>query len=299
MRHLFTQGALCFLSLCSIKAEPIEAEDWDLVRVYETSTLVFYGKVTKTVPERDFKPGAMGVHVTAIDSRQLSLEPVIWPQAKEISIDVLEAFKGTLPLSTALFIPDPDPLVWTYVENEAGDVFLAQPEAIDSLIGKLQSGDEALFYARPFLGTQIPLIYRARFGQRALDDLAVLRAHRASGQIPIQEVRQRVQRQQEVKALRDAAAFETFEDEYYTILREQDQTIRRLLLEDLIQRMGFKGRWNYDDYRQRYLALWGHYLDDNPRIPSSPAEGREKLWHDISQELIKLDIIEKSKASNR
>jgi len=275
-----------------------EDDDWDLAKAYNASTHVFYGEVAKIIPEPNFKTGVMGVRVRDIDESELPMEALVWPKAKELSFTVVEQFKEAMPTTFAAYLPDPDLRVWTYVMNEAGDVFLAKPEAPDELLGKLKPGDRGLFFMRYYLGSTIPVIYRVRFGQSAESDLALLRAHRAAGNRSLESMLQQARAQEAAEAAKAAAAYRVFEDEYYKILRMQDLKIRRSLLNDLIERMGFEGLWTYFEFKERYLKAQGAHVEDSV-VPSGPSEGKEKLWHDVSAELNKVDVILKARAGRR
>jgi hypothetical protein len=95
-------------------------------------------------------------------------------------------------------------------------------------------------------------------------------------------------------ARQEAAEFRAFEDDYYKILRIQDLDIRTSLLKDLVERMGFEGLWSYFEYKERYLKEHGTHLGDDA-VPSGPDNGKEKLWHDISGELRKIEVIKQAR----
>jgi hypothetical protein len=212
-----------------------------------------------------------------------------------------ERFKGQVSDSFESYRVDQDLNLWTYIENDAGDVFLSPPVAQDPLLLKLAQTDRGLFFVRYYLGSNIPVLYRARFGQRAEDDLELLRAHQAAGGASLERVLQQRQMQQELQAQQDAAAFKDFEDEYYKMLRIRELEIRRSLLEDLVTRMGCEGRWSYYDFKDRYLKRYGAYLEEGEQqaVPSEPVDDKEKLWKAVSEELDKIDLILKARASKR
>jgi hypothetical protein len=100
----------------------------------------------------------------------------------------------------------------------------------------------------------------------------------------------------EQAAAREASEFKVFEDEYYKILRIQDLDIRVSLLNDLVARMGFEGIWDFYDFKKRSIEKMGPQMNEN-EIPSVPTDRKEKLWHDISGELKKIDVIRKARSS--
>ncbi|MGJ8654296.1 MAG: hypothetical protein ACSHX8_13640 [Opitutaceae bacterium] len=293
---------LCYIACLNCHAaspEPASADTWDIVRMHQAATHIFYGELTKILPEPKFKTGVMGVKVQDIDAAQLPMHEIIWPKAKELTFKITEQFKGAASESLVVYRADPDPNVWTYVENETGDVFLARPDTIDPLLEKLDTRDTGLFYVRYYLGSNIPVIFRARFGQLAQDDLKLLRAYQsAGGRVSLDAIRQQDRQQQQALAEREAAEYKVFEDEYYKILRIQDLDIRTSLLNDLVARMGFEGSWNYFDFKERYTKLHGAYLEPGT-IPKGPTQGKEKLWHDISGELRKIEVIKKARTHSR
>lgn len=290
--------SVCILLLLCLNhgaANRTSPEPWDLVEAYTNSTHIFYGALSQSIPESGYRTGVMGVNVEQGIGAELTIEEIIWPNAKEHLFSVETAYKGECGATILAFVPSPDTGIWAHVKNEAGDVFLAQPPTFDPLLDTLDQGDEGLFFLRYYLGSNIPVIYKVRFGQRALDDIAILKAHdEAGGSVSLTTIQQQARIAQAQKLQREAEAFKTFEDEYYKILRMQDLEIRASLLKDLIARLGFEGRWNYFDYKARMLKLHGAYLEKETAIPS-PTEGKEKLWHDISGELNKIDVIRKAR----
>jgi hypothetical protein len=232
----------------------------------------------------------MGVLVRDIDGPELEMEEIVWFKAKELTFAVSDPFKAEMSKDFVAYLPDQDRRLWAHVRNEAGDVFLAQPEAPDDLLLELNPGDSGLFFVRYYLGSTIPVVYRVRFGQPAQDDLALLQTYRVAGNRPLESIVQEARARDEAKAQREAAEFKIFEDEYYKILRIQDLEIRRSMLNGLIERLGFEGLWTYFDFKDRYLKQRGDHLQDSS-IPSGPTEGKEKLWHDASGELKKIEVI--------
>lgn len=292
--------SLVLLLLCPFaKAQPQADDTWDLVRVFNASTHVFYGEVSKVIPEPLFQTGVMGVHVQDLGRDEFPLQELVWPQGKRLTFTVDERFKGPIADSFESYRSDQDLNLWTYVENDAGDVFLSPPDPLDPLLLDLAQTDRGLFFVRYYLGSNIPVLYRARFGQRAEDDLELLRAHQAAGGISLERVLLQRQQQQQVQAQHDAAAFKVFEDEYYKMLRIRELDIRRSLLEDLVTRMGFEGRWSYYDFKDRYLKRYGAYLEEGEQqvVPSEPSDDKEKLWKSASEELDKIDAILKARAA--
>ncbi len=293
MKPVFLICLLTALNAIQLSAQPSFPDNWDLARAYASATHVFYGEVTKVLPEPDFQTGAMGVDMEAIDRTQLPTKPIVWPKAKQLTFKVSESFKGDASSPFVAYLPDPDPMIWPQVYNAAGDLFLAQPETPGPLLKQLQRGDQVLVYVRTYFGAELPVLYRVRYGQPALDDLALLRAHQAAGGVPMEQIVKQARIQAHQQAMREAAAYKQFEDEYYSILREQDYSIRTILLKDLIRRMGFEGRWNYFDYKERYLEKYGAYVEPD-EVPKTPTVPKEKLWLEISGELQKLDVLLKA-----
>lgn len=294
----------CYLTLqvcLSVVAQPKEAETWDLVRAFNASTHVFYGEVLKIVPEPLFKTGVMGVHVQDLTRDELPLQEIFWPKGKHITFSVEERFKGQVGSSFESYRSDQDRNLWTYVNNDAGDVFLSPREPLDSSLLKLSQTDRGLFFVRYYLGSNIPVLYQVRYGQRAEDDLELLRLHQAAGNVSLEQILKQRQMKQKIQAQKDAAEFEVFEDEFYKMLRIRELEIRRSLLEDLVVRMGFEGRWSYFDFKERYIKSYGAYLEEGkPQVvPSEPVEDKEKLWKKASEELDKIDVILKARASKR
>lgn len=296
MKRLFL--FCCFIWGNGSAAQANTASDtWDLVRAYNASTYVFYGEVVKTIPEPNFKTGVKGVHpdgIDDIDGSELPLEEIVWPKAKELSFAVSDSLKKGMSTEFVAYLPDSSMGLWTHLVNEAGDVFLAQPTVPDALLGKLRAGDRGLFFIRYYLGSTIPVVYQVRFGQLAKGDLNLLQAYRAASGQPLERIVKEARARKEAAARRDAAEFKVFEDEYYKILRLQDLEIRRSMLHDLIERMGFTGLWDYFEYKQRYLEQYGAHVQAND-IPRGPTEGKEKLWHDISGELKKIKVMLKAR----
>ncbi|MFQ3240895.1 MAG: hypothetical protein ACI9JZ_000577 [Lentimonas sp.] len=292
---------VCYLllQLCQVVVAQPKADDaGDLVRAYNASTHVFSGELAKVIPEPLFRPGVMGVHFQDIAYDDMLLQELIWAEGKHLTFSVDESFKGQVPSPFVAYRSDHDLNLWTYVKNDAGDVFLSPQVALDPLVLKVLPGDRALFFVRYYLGSSIPVLYRVRVGQGAADDLELLRAQQAAGNVSLEGIVKRAQvRQLELEA-REAAEFRLFEDEYYKILRVKDLQIRSSLFNDLIVRMGFEGRWSYYDFKERYLKAHGAYLEgaEAQSVPSGPTGGKEKLWNDISEELNKMDVIQKARA---
>jgi hypothetical protein len=294
----------CYLTLqlcLSAGAQSKEADTWDLVRVFNASTHVFYGEVTKIVPERTFQTGVMGVAVQDLGREELPVQEIFWPEGKCIVFSVQEAFKGPAMEAFECYRSDQDATLWTYVENDAGDIFLSPPVALDPLLLKLDQTNRGLFFVRYYLGSNIPVLYHARFGKWAEDDLALLRTHQAAGGVSLEQVWQEQQRQQQLQAAQEAVEFKVFEDEYYKMLRIRELDIRRSLLEDLVVRMGFEGRWSYYEFKERYLQDFGAYLEVAAQqlVPSDPTDKKEKLWKTVSDELNKIDVILNARAARR
>jgi len=292
--------SLCLaLGAASILANPCIGQtaqvDWNLAQAYQNSTHVFYGTIEKIIPEPEYKTGVMGVSVTDMIYENLPETEVIWSKAREITFQVSEPLSPTSSHHVVAYDPGPLSNVWPKVGNAAGDVFLAKPMAPSPLFEALKTGDSGLFFIRNYLGSTIPVLYHVRFGQRADRDLEILRPYlRSNGAVPIDALIERARIASEAAAAQEAAEFKVFEDEYYRILRSQDLDIRASLLNDLIQRMGFQGRWDYFEFKERTLKNHGAYLAAGA-IPKGPTEGKEKLWHDISGELEKIDTIQKAR----
>lgn len=297
-RSLIACYLLCLQCLFA-QTKPERVDEWNIVQAYQAASHVFYGEVTKIIPEPKFKTGVMGVRVRDIDDKgNLPLQPIIWQRAQEFTFTVESPFKEPMPVSFTAYLPDPDLRIWTHVLNEAGDVFLAKPEAPTSALHKLKPGDRALFYVRYYLGSTIPVLYQVRLGAGAEEDLALLRAQRAAGNVPLETIVRQMQAHEKAQAQQEAIAVRAFEDDYYKILRIQELEIRHSLLTDLIERMGYSGLWTYFDFKERYLEQRG--MDTAvSEIPSGPTEGREKLWHDISGELKKINVILKARTPSR
>ena len=283
------------------QAQPQADDTWDLVRVFNASTHVFYGEVSKVIPEPLFQTGVMGVHVQDLGRDEFPLQELVWPQGKQLTFTVDECFKGPIADSFESYRSDQDLNLWTYVENDAGDVFLSPPDPLDPLLLDLAQTDRGLFFVRYYLGSNIPVLYHVRLGQRAADDLELLRAQKAAGTVSLEVICKQAQMRQLELEKREAAEFKVFEDEYYKILRIKDLQIRSSLLNDLIVRMGFEGRWSYYDFKERYLKAHGAYLEgaEAQVVPSGPTGGKEKLWNDVSQELNKIEVIQKARAQKK
>jgi hypothetical protein len=271
------------------------SETWDLVQTYQASNYVFYGEVSKIIPEPRFKTGLMGVRLRDIDAGQeLPLEPIIWQHAKEYTFAVKDSFKAPASESFAAYLADPDLQIWTHIENDQGDVFLAQAQAPDLPLDSLHPGDTALIFIRAYLGSSIPVIYRARVEIDAQEDLKLLRLHQSNPNISLETIVRQVQANEALRAQQELVTVREFEDEYYKILRIKDLEIRRSLLTDLVERMGYTGLWNYFDYKERYRQRHGEHIKDNA-IPDLADGGREKLWQNISGELKKIEFILKAR----
>ena len=274
----------------------LQADDtWDLARVFNSSTAVFYGEVLRTVPEPLFRTGVSGVHVQDIRPAELPLQELIWEQGTHFTLTVIEGFKGISAEQFECYRSDQAPDLWTYLENAAGDVFLSPPVALDPLLLDLSQTNRGLFFIRDYLGSTIPVLYRVRMGQRAEDDRALLRIHQSAGDIPLEQILQQYRRQLAIEAEQAAAAFKVFEDEYYQIIRTRELAIRRSLLEDLVVRMGYDGRWSYYAFKERYIAQHGAYLAAE-ELPSVPSDQTEILWKMASEELAKIDVILQARA---
>ena len=274
----------------------LQADDtWDLARVFNSSTAVFYGEVLRTVPEPLFRTGVSGVHVQDIRPAELPLQELIWEQGTHFTLTVIEGFKGISAEQFECYRSDQAPDLWTYLENAAGDVFLSPPVALDPLLLNLTQTNRGLFFIRDYLGSTIPVLYRVRMGQRAQDDIGLLRIHQSAGDIPLEQILQQYRRQLAIEAEQAAAAFKVFEDEYYQIIRTRELAIRRSLLEDLVVRMGYDGRWSYYAFKERYIAQHGAYLTEG-EMPSIPLDQTEILWKMASEELAKIDVILQARA---
>jgi hypothetical protein len=274
----------------------LQADDtWDLARVFNSSTAVFYGEVLRTVPEPLFRTGVSGVHVQDIRPAELPLQELIWEQGTHFTLTVIEGFKGISAEQFECYRSDQAPDLWTYLENAAGDVFLSPPVALDPLLLNLSQTNRGLFFIRDYLGSTIPVLYRVRMGQRAEDDRALLRIHQSAGDMPLEQILQQYRRQLAIEAEQAAAAFKVFEDEYYQIIRTRELAIRRSLLEDLVVRMGYDGRWSYYAFKERYIAQHGAYLAAE-ESPSVPSDQTEMLWKMASEELAKIDVILQARA---
>lgn len=288
--------------LCStVRAQLVADDDWDLLRVMNASTHVFHGEVLRVVPEPLFRTGVMGVHVQDLARAPLPLQKLIWAEGKQFTFTVLEDFKGPMGATFESYRSDHDLNLWTYVENAAGDVFLSPPVALEPLLMNLEQTDRGLFFVRYYLGSNIPVLYRARFGQRAEDDLELLRAQQASNGVPLARIIEQRERAAALQAEQAAAAFKVFEDEYYKMLRIRELDIRSSLLQDLIVRMGFEGRWEYYAFKARYEEQYGTYVQpgENCEVPSEPTDALEKLWKMASEELSKIEVILKARAQKR
>lgn len=290
----------CYLFCTHLASSQTKAphDNWDLARNYHVSSQVFYGEVIKVIPEPNFKPGSMGVKVQDISEGELPLQTLVWQQARELTFKVEQPLKANMTQTVQAILPDPDLSVWTHIMNTAGDHFLAKPENPSALLQKLRSGDRGLFFIRPDIGSNTPVIYQARFGQKAEEDLALLQEFLQAGDQTLEAIIQQAKQQAAIDAAREMAEFKEYEDEYYEILRIPDLEIRRSLLLDLIERMGFKGEWTYFDFKERYLKAQGAHPSEKD-IPSGPTAGKEKVWHDASGELRKIDLILRIKEGKR
>jgi hypothetical protein len=288
--------------VCSlVPAQPKVEDTWDLVRMYNASTHVFYGEVSSIVPEPNFATGVLGVDVEDLARDELPLQELFWAEGKQFTISVEEGYKGQIGKSFVCYRSDQELYQRTYVENDAGDVFLSPPMVLDRLLLKLDQTSRGLFFVRNYLGSTIPVLYRVRLGKRADDDLLLLRAHQSASGVTLEHMMQQRHQQQQRQAQQDAAALKVFEDEYYKMLRIRELEIRRSLLEDLIARMGYQGRWSYFEFKERYLKDFGAYLEvgESVDVPSEPTSDKEKLWKRASDELVKIDMILKARAVKR
>jgi hypothetical protein len=294
---------IIFSTLASLYAEAqtraqVQAEEsWSLVSVFNASSHIFYGEITKIIPEPNFPTGALGVNIEEIEGSEsdaFELKAIVWPRAQEFTFSVQESFKEPMADTFAAYRADPELNLWTYVENEAGDVFLAKPEAVSPMLKGLVPRQSGLFFIRDYLGSNLRIIYRARLGQNALDDLALLRAYQAVGDASLESIILQARARDKAQAKLEAEAFRVFEDDYYKILRIQELDIRSSLLSDLIVKMGFEGRWTYFGYKERYIKNHGSHVDGK-EIPAPPFESREKLWQDVSSELKKIEMILKAR----
>jgi len=163
------------------------------------------------------------------------VQEIFWAEGKCITFSVQEAFKGPVMESFECYRSDQEASLWTYVKNDAGDIFLSPPVVLNPLLLKLDQTDRGLFFVRYYLGSNIPVLYHARFGKWAEDDLAILRTHQAAGGESFESVWQEQQRQQQLQAAQEAVEFKMFEDDYYKILRIREFEIRRSLLADLVK----------------------------------------------------------------
>ena len=111
----------------------------------------------------------------------------------------------------------------------------------------------------------------------------------------MEQILQQYRRQLAIEAEQAAVAFKVFEDEYYQIIRTRELAIRRSLLEDLVVRMGYDGRWSYYAFKERYIAQHGAYLAAE-ELPSVPSDQTEILWKMASEELAKIDVILQARA---
>jgi hypothetical protein len=290
----------CYLACTHIARSQTKTpqEDWDLARNYHASSQVFYGEVLKVIPEPNFKPGSMGVKVRDISDNELALQQIVWQQARELTFKVEQPLKESIPQLVQAILPDPDFSVWTHITNAAGDHFLAKPNTPNALLKKLRSGDRGLFFIRPDIGSNTPIVYQVRFGQEAENDLALIQQFQHSDGQTLEAVILQAKKQARIDAAQEIIEFRRYEDEYYEILRIPDLEIRRSLLLDLIERMGFKGEWTYFDFKERYLKAQGAHPSEK-NIPSGPTTGKEKVWHDASGELRKIDLILKIKSGQR
>lgn len=270
-------------------------DTWDLARVFNSSTAVFYDEVLRTVPEPLFRTGVSGVHVQDIRPAELPLQELIWEQGTHFTFTVIEGFKGISAEQFECYRSDQAPDLWTYLENAAGDVFLSPPVALDPLLLNLSQTNRGLFFIRDYLGSTIPVLYRVRMGQRAEDDIGLLRIHQSAGDIPLEQILQQYRRQLAIEAEQAAATFKVFEGEYYQIIRTRELAIRWSLLEDLVVCMGYDGRWSYYAFKERYIAKHGAYLAAE-ESPSVPSDQTEMLWKMASEELAKIDVILQARA---
>ncbi len=299
MKRVLLVCCLFGLNPVRIQAQSPEADEWNLAQAYSASSHVFYGELSKIIPEPDFKTGMLGVHIKEINQDELNLEAIVWPKAKEFTFTVGESFKQAAPSSFAVYLADPHEDIWTHVENATGDVFLAKPQTPSPLLAKLNPGDQGLYFVRYYVGSNLPVLYRVRLGRNAENDLVLLRAHRAAGNdVSIYEILRQAEALKAAIAKREAEEFKVFEDDYYKILRIQELEIRASLLNDLIERMDFEGLWTYYEFKERYLKQHGSHIGDSA-VPSRPADGKEKLWHDISGELIKIEAIQKARTRSK
>ena len=295
MNHIAIAGAVGSLLSLGAQAQSQANNNWDLARIYNSSTAVFYGEVLRTVPEPLFRTGVSGVHVQDIRSVELPLQELIWEQGTHFTLTVVEGFKGTSAEQFECYRADQSPDLWTYLENAAGDVLLAPPIALDPLLLNLSQTNRGLFFIRDYLGSTIPVLYRVRMGQRAEDDIRLLRIHQSADDVSLERILQQQQIQIKFEAEQAAVAFKVFEDEYYQIIRARELAIRQSLLEDLVVRMGYDGRWSYYACKERYIAQHGAYLAEG-ELPSLPIDQIEILWKMASEELAKIDVILQARA---
>ena len=280
----------------ALSAQPSETQskEFDLVATYQASIYVFYGEVSNVLPENKFKTGSQGVYLKDVTRTELTLEPVIWPKAKALNFAVEDNFKNPLPEGVEVYLPKPDPDIWTYIESDIGDAFLAKPNIPEAHLHKLYTGDKGLFFIRYQAGTNLPVLYRVQVGKLARESIALLRADASNPNVNLAQVVQHRRLQQQQLAEKEAAEFKVFEDEYYKILRVRELDIRQSLLKDLVVKMGFEGRWDYFSFKERYILEHGDHVSGKD-IPSGPTSGKEKLWHDISGELEKIEVILKAR----
>ena len=301
MKRIAVVCAVCLLLCSAVRAQSSADDDWDLLRVMNASTHVFYGEVLRVVPEPLFRTGVSGVHVQDLASDPLPMQELVWPEGKQFTFTVIEDFKGPVGATFESYRSDHDLNLWTYVENDAGDVFLSPPVALDPLLMNLEQTDRGLFFVRTYLGSNIPVLYRARLGQGAEDDLELLHAQQASNGVPLARIIEQRERAAALQAEQAAAAFKVFEDEYYKMLRIRELDIRSSLLQDLIVRMGFEGRWDYYEFKAGYEEQYGAYVQPGEKleVPSDPTDALEKLWKMASEELAKIEVILKARAQKR
>lgn len=287
--------ALSLLPLITqLTASDKAAEDWDLVRAFNASNYVFYGSIAKTVPEPNFRTEVLGLTTTDLFAQELKAQPIVWPKSREFTFAVSESFKEPTPQTFSAYLPDTPEDVWIFIKNDLGDTFLSKPAPFDPVYKDLYQNQEGLFFIRYFIGSTIPTVYKFRLGQNAEEDLKLLRLFQQQPHLSIETIyAQELERRKQVVA-QEAIEYRKFEDEYYKILRIQDLDIRKSMLDDLITRMGFEDRWDFYEHKKQYLETHGAHIPDN-EVPSGPTEGREKIWHDASGELKKIDVIQSAR----
>ncbi|ADE54101.1 hypothetical protein [Coraliomargarita akajimensis] len=274
--------------LLAVADLPYESIEWDVIQAHENADYVFSASILWIEPVTERSVTVQGFRLSDYRSPRVVQDFPVVPQRYVLQVD--EVYKGEIRGNLQVITPANESGFWILDDRQ-----LEAQHMYDRMVfqGGLEGrmGERGLFLVRerPADGVQVlqaawPFAAISE-GMRALHYYKVGQYESLSTAIE-----QMLVEESEQLALA-AKRIEVLRNEYYEILMVAQLPERRAALLEYIQKLGFDRLWTLEEFIQRNPSL----EMTNQTRPSDPYE---LLWHDASQEVVRLDMVLKRKTDS-